>query len=131
MKQRKKTLALPALFLGVCLAVISIPRYGYPAEKAEEKMVPAIDHFDSAKMGEKLGRGVENVFVGWLEIPYQIRITSREKGAFQGAAVGFGKGLGMTAARMLVGVYEVVTFPYAQEPILTPTEDWQWEVSKP
>jgi len=80
----------------------------------------------SERIADKLGRGIENVFVGWLEVPHQIVKTTKEKNVWQGASVGFGKGLFNTVERMGVGVYEVLTFPYPQKPIMPTTENWEW-----
>ena len=80
----------------------------------------------SERIGDKLGRGLENLFVFWLEIPHAIMKTGKENGWAQGSTVGVGKGLAFAVARLGVGAYELVTFPYPQDPILHPTEDWEW-----
>ncbi len=71
---------------------------------------------------EKLGRGISNIFGGWLEIPLNIhnryRTTDTAGSIFTGMAVGLFKGV----ARTVVGVYETATFllPYPENfaPIL-------------
>ena len=73
---------------------------------------------------EKLGRGLGNAVGGWLEIPLNIQIQSREKdpltGIFTGVLIGVFKGVARTA----VGVYETATFfiPYPEgyQPVLPP-----------
>ena len=80
----------------------------------------------SERIADKLGRGIENLFVGWLEIPYEIGKVSKEKGVWQGSTVGVGKGIGYTVGRMVTGVYEIVTFPYPQEPIFSLMDSWEW-----
>ena len=70
----------------------------------------------------KLGRGVSNLLLGWLEIPLNVdkRYTTSDTvgSELTGAAVGVFKG----AVRMGVGAYETVTFfvplPEHFEPIL-------------
>jgi putative exosortase-associated protein (TIGR04073 family) len=77
----------------------------------------------------KLGRGVSNALLGWLEIPLNVQkryTTSDTVGSgLAGAAIGIFKG----AVRMGVGVYETVTFflPYPEhfEPILPTLEYFQ------
>ncbi len=65
-------------------------------------------------MGNKAARGLANVATGWMELPKQIYVTSKENGAAQGIFIGPLKGIGMTLARTLAGVGELVTFfvPY-------------------
>lgn len=96
------------------------------AAKADAALADASEGEYSQRIADKLGRGVENAFVGWLELPHQIVKTTREKNIGQGMTVGFGKGLFYTVERMGVGVYEVLTFPYPQKPIMPPTETWEW-----
>lgn len=72
-------------------------------------------------MWAKLGRGACNVLFCPVEIPYQMSVigkTERAPVAFFG---GFGKGLFTGARRLLVGAYEVITFPFpSYEPVLPP-----------
>lgn len=78
---------------------------------------------------DKLGRGVANLFGGWLEIPLNIhkRYSAHDTGAsfFTGAAHGIFRG----AVRTGVGLYETVTFliPYPEQfaPILPTIEYFQ------
>ena len=59
----------------------------------------------------KLGRGLANVFTGWLEIPAEIGRQNEKKGElaaiFIGPILGFCKAVGRTA----VGAYDTITFP--------------------
>ena len=72
----------------------------------------------------KLGRGVANLFTGWIEFPKEIiNVTSSDgdvKGLFVAPIVGLWKALGRT----FVGLYEIVTFPIplpaGYEPIVYP-----------
>lgn len=65
-----------------------------------------------SKMLTKLGRGVTNVFTGWLEIPKKMSRTWREKGdPVSGFFVGGATGFGLAIARTGVGFYDVFTFP--------------------
>lgn len=79
--------------------------------------------------GDKLGRGVVNLVTGFLEIPRNIHVTTTSDGLLAGWTVGVGKGLGYTVLRMGVGVYEILTFPFAwpkgYRPIVEPAYVWQ------
>ena len=62
-------------------------------------------------VSQKLFRGVVNLVTGWMEIPKNISITWQESGPAPGMTWGFAKGLGLAAARTVVGAFEIVTFP--------------------
>ena len=81
----------------------------------------------------KAGRGVVNVLTGWIEIPKQLHLGSREDNPVTGVAMGIGKGVSLTVLRMAVGAYEAVTFalPYPRG-YISPYEemqlpDYAWE----
>ncbi len=82
------------------------------------------ENSDVNKMFHKLGRGLVNVFTGWLEIPKQTAIEWRRTDPFTGTVLGVVKGLWLGIARTVTGVYEVVTFPFPiprnYEPIMEP-----------
>jgi len=92
-------------------------------------MVQAGDAPASYTAGDKLVRGLANVFLGFIEIPRNIHNTTEEESLLAGWTVGVGKGLGYTVMRMAVGVYEVVTFPFPLPkdyvPVLEPAFVWQ------
>jgi putative exosortase-associated protein (TIGR04073 family) len=79
---------------------------------------------------DKLGRGVAGMTTGVLEIPGNIKEESERNGAGYGATVGVAKGVGMTIARELVGVYEFVTapipVPHGFRPVLEPEYPWDY-----
>ena len=60
----------------------------------------------------KFSRGVTNVVTGWLEIPIQISQTTEQEGSIAGSTVGLVKGIAHGIGRTLVGLVEVVTFPF-------------------
>ncbi|MBN1902687.1 exosortase system-associated protein, TIGR04073 family [Candidatus Sumerlaeota bacterium] len=66
---------------------------------------------EPASMMHKLGRGVVNIFTGWIEIPKNIAIEWKKSDPFSGFFIGFFKGLAWTWGRTLCGVYDVITFP--------------------
>jgi putative exosortase-associated protein (TIGR04073 family) len=75
---------------------------------------------------KKLGRGACNVLTFPLELPSQISRTNVSDGAMAAFTWGLLKGVGMTAFRAAVGVYEIITFPFpvpeGYKPILTEPE---------
>ena len=71
----------------------------------------------------KLARGVVNAATGWMEVPKQTAMGGRN-GKFPGLITGLFKGVGLGAARTLVGGYEIATFwgpgPAQAEPVMKP-----------
>ena len=82
-------------------------------------------------MAAKGVRGAANTVTGWLELPKQIYITTKQDGWARGAVIGPVKGIGMTVVRTLVGVGELATFflayPDFYSPWLQPAYVWQPE----
>lgn len=83
--------------------------------------------------GDKLVRGLANVFLGFIEIPRNVHNTTEEESLLAGWTVGLGKGVGYTVLRMVVGLYEVVTFPFPVPkdyvPVFEP--DYVWHAPGP
>ncbi len=81
----------------------------------------------------KLGRGCANLLFGIVEVPNQITKASSEQGGAGGVTYGVGKGLVRWVARELVGVYEIVTFPFplpsGYQPVMEP--EWPNEDYEP
>ena len=81
-----------------------------------------IGHHQLHPAFDKLGRGVSNTLLGWLEVPAAMSRRYEERNTagslFAGAAYGMVRGV----VRTSVGVYEAVTFflPYPKDfaPIL-------------
>ena len=75
---------------------------------------------------KKLGRGACNMLTFPLELFSQISRTNVSDGPMAAFTWGLLKGVGMTAFRAVVGVYETVTFPFpcpeGYKPILTEPE---------
>jgi putative exosortase-associated protein (TIGR04073 family) len=82
-------------------------------------------------MATKAGRGIANMTTGWLELPKQIYVTSKDDGVVKGILIGPLKGIGMTIARTVVGVGEFATFflayPGFYDPYFDPPYVWQKE----
>ena len=78
----------------------------------------------------KLGRGVGNILVGWVEIPATMHSEYKESDPVTGLTTGFFKGLVKGVIRTLVGAFETLTFPlpipeyYA--PVLPPINHFEW-----
>ena len=77
----------------------------------------------------KLGRGFSNLGLGVMAIPDEIIETTRESGPAVGVTWGLIKGTGMMLTTEMVGLWEVVSCPFATppnyEPILSPEFPWQ------
>ncbi|MDD4278172.1 exosortase system-associated protein, TIGR04073 family [Candidatus Sumerlaeota bacterium] len=77
-----------------------------------------------AKMTQKLGRGVANIFTGVVEVPKNISSEWRKSDPVTGFFVGGAKGIGWWGARTAVGIYDTVTFPMPvpanYEPLMEP-----------
>ena len=78
----------------------------------------------------KLGRGLAAMTTGFLELPGNMVLETREHGPAEGIPLGFAKGLGMIIPRELVGVYEFLSAPFPApadyRPILQPEFPWQY-----
>ena len=59
----------------------------------------------------KLGCGLTNVFTGWIEVPKQTYLGTRQDNPIIGVSGGLFKGLANTVLRAAIGLYDVVTFP--------------------
>lgn len=74
----------------------------------------------------KFGRGCANVFSFPIEIYNQMSKAHEEGGPSAAFTRGLAMGTGMMGVRVLVGVYEIVTFPFpvpaGYRPILTDPE---------
>ena len=75
---------------------------------------------------KKLGRGICNVALFWLEVPEQMGRVNETDGPFAGWTYGLLKGTAMMFVRAAAGVYETVTFPIPvpadYKPMLTDPE---------
>lgn len=77
----------------------------------------------------KLGRGAANLSLGVLAIPDVIIETTKQRGPALGVTWGLVKGTGVMLATEVVGLFEIVTCPFATPPdyrqILNPEFPWQ------
>lgn len=116
----------PSLFRRIALlaALVAFAASAPLAVSARSGDDLARENTEINKMFHKLGRGVSNVLLGWLEIPKTISQEWRKTEPFTGTIVGAIKGTGWAVARTLTGVYEIVTFPFplphGYDPIMYP-----------
>ena len=81
-------------------------------------------------VGKKLERGAKNFFLAPLEIPhgikgeYYYRKQEYLPAGLETFFIGTFKGVVNTFERAGVGLYEVITSPYPQDPILPEMEEW-------
>ena len=79
---------------------------------------------DSRLIVRKLGRGLANAVTGSLEIPVTIYAMHQDQGPVAAMSWGLLIGIGRTLARTVIGVAEIVTFPFPlgmhYEPIIQP-----------
>lgn len=80
-------------------------------------------------VGDKFLRGLANILTSPLELPINVQNMTEEQGVLVGWTGGMAKGIGMTALRIIVGAYEVVTFPIPvppdYKPVIEPEYVWQ------
>lgn len=71
---------------------------------------PALASVENSPV-RKLGRGIANLFTGWLEVPAQMGKAVETDGSIAAVTVGLGRGVVLGVGRTLVGAIELVTFP--------------------
>ena len=86
---------------------------------------------------DQFGRGVCNILFGICEIPANVIRVNQEEGDMAGISKGLGLGVWRFFCREVVGVVELVTFPFGWEPIIQPEYFYQkeksttWRVQRP
>ena len=114
MRSKRAMVLVVGLVMVVC---------GLVARAMAEEMVPPA-------AAEKAVRGLANTGLGVVvELPKTVYYDTLEDGPLYGLTVGVLEGLSWGIARTLVGIYEVVTFPFpapeGYRPILTPAYPYQ------
>ena len=125
------------ILIGICFALIlpTKPVNSYESPFYASSIIPETQSGFMAeayevKVGHKLTRGVQNTFLGWLEIPHGVKseISYRKQEYLHAGVetffIGTFKGLMNAIGRTGVGIYEVFTCPYAQDPILPEMDEW-------
>jgi len=95
---------LAKMVLAVML-VTSVAQYASAIEPAKEDNIPLC-------IMEKLGRGIANVAFGPLEILIRPYDVAHEDGAIAALTYGVIKGVVYTVCREVVGVVDIITFPF-------------------
>ncbi|WP_119630258.1 exosortase system-associated protein, TIGR04073 family [Methylocaldum marinum] len=85
---------------------------------------PASDDYGQ-DVGTKLGSGLSNLALGWVEFPKNIINTTNETNVLFGLSGGFLKGGLHTLGRIASGVVDVLTFPLPTQPITKPGFVWE------
>ncbi len=109
--------------LGMAMLASMVLVGGLVTEAFAEEMV-------SPAAAEKAVRGLANTGLGLVvELPKTVYYDTLEDGPLYGLTVGILEGLSWGIARTLVGVYEVVTFPFpvpdGYRPIYKPDYPYQ------
>lgn len=128
MKTSYRWLVVGVILIGMGTANVWA-EYDEPTTGGQDRVDAMMSRYNLGPAFTKLGRGVSNVLLGWLEIPLNVHkryTTSDTVGSgLAGTAVGIFKG----AVRTGVGLYETVTFfvplPENFEPILPTLEYFQ------
>ncbi len=85
----------------------------------------------SAGMNRKLGRGLSNLTMGWLEIFKGIEHIDKTEGGVAALSWGPIYGLGNAIARTATGLFETVTFPIPVRGGYDPLIDPEFVLEKP
>lgn len=118
--------SLAALFLILAVGFFTVSPTASTVVQAQITSAAEIEqeNSDINKMFHKLGRGIVNVFTGWLEIPKQTAQEWRRTDPFTGTVLGVVKGVVWGVARTFAGFYEVISFPFPvpsnYEPVMEP-----------
>ena len=96
-----------------------------------------LDYVATRLPADQFGRGLSNILFGAFEIPVNIiRITAAE-GDLPGLSKGLGLGVWRFLCREIIGVVELVTFPFGWQPIIEPNyvfpinQNVSWRIQKP
>ncbi|MDD2767598.1 MAG: exosortase system-associated protein, TIGR04073 family [Methylococcus sp.] len=73
----------------------------------------------------KLGSGLSNLTLGWLEVPKNMINTSNQTNVLFGISGGLLKGMLHMVGRTLTGAVDFITFPVPTQPIAHPEFVWQ------
>jgi putative exosortase-associated protein (TIGR04073 family) len=111
-----------ALAGALTLATPALAASTHPVHRRAPAYAP---HYTAPR---KLGRGLAAMTCGFLELPGNVVLVTRQRGPAWGVTLGFVQGLGRIVVRELVGVYEFVTGPFpvpaGYRPIIEPEFPW-------
>jgi putative exosortase-associated protein (TIGR04073 family) len=115
MMTHKKSLMILALFVTVLMSMTNV----------QAANVSTLSHADPYT--SKFGRGISNFLFGFFEIPQTMLNVEHQSGPFAGITVGFLKGFRNFICREFVGLYEMMTFFYPQDPFIIPEFPFSYE----
>ena len=88
----------------------------------------ALAHSYAEGVGDKLAHGIANTVTGIGEIPKNIMLNTKEKGAAYGVPVGLFTGIVHGIGRTLTGAVDLITFIIPTKPIIYPDFIWKdWD----
>ena len=134
---RVEAAAIAHLYVDVKLEEVAdflVGFVGYDIKSDDQKIE---DSLERRRPADQFGRGVCNILFGVLEVPLNILRITDEEGDFAGLSKGTALGVWRFIIRELVGVVELVSFPFGWDPIILPEYTWQkttgivWQVNRP
>jgi putative exosortase-associated protein (TIGR04073 family) len=106
---------------------------GYDPANDDAKLDPTVRRAPADQFGRALG----NLFFGWFEVGRNMIRIGREEGDVAGFTKGLGLGFWRTGVREVVGVFELVTFPFGWSAVVEPEYIFQtsyttsWSLNHP
>ena len=91
----------------------------------------------SRQPADQFGRGVCNIVFGIFEVPFNVLRITKQEGDLPGLSKGLAIGVWRFFVREVVGVVELVSFPFGWQPIIEPEYVFQrkrgvtWKVNRP
>jgi putative exosortase-associated protein (TIGR04073 family) len=96
-----------------------------------------LDYVATRYPADQFGRGVCNILFGVFEVPLNILRVTAAEGDLPGVSKGLGLGVWRFVCREVIGVVELVTFPFGWQPIIEPdyvfpiNQNATWRVRRP
>ncbi len=96
-----------------------------------------LDYVATRYPADQFGRGVCNILFGIFEVPLNILRVTATEGDLPGLSKGLGLGVWRFVCREIIGVVELVTFPFGWQPIIEPdyvfpiNQNSIWRVRRP
>lgn len=96
-----------------------------------------LDYVATRLPADQFGRGFCNILFGAFEIPVNILRVTAAEGDLPGLSKGVGLGVWRFLCREIIGVVELVSFPFGWQPIIEPdyifpiNQNVSWRVRKP
>ncbi len=112
----------------IFFSVSAVPCFGVSGDSLKTVEDSSAQSIVSGMSG-KASRGIANVATGWLELPMQIYVASKEGDTAKAVFLGPLMGIGMMVARTVAGAVELATFfvPYPgfYDPLIDPPYVWE------